>query len=1607
MSTPDSLAASPSAAVHSNAFNFLSFVDAGVDPRTGFYTFSIALPNVMANALTGPALPMSLAFNPLQTDDRGVGIGWSLRVSQYDRVAKQLRLSTGETYRAVDTGPRIVVEDQKLRNFRVDKIDGDLLVVYKSGVAERLSNAGTHDVYLPSTIHSPEGRALSLRYTMFRGHRLLSEVSDDSRRLLALERTATQAAITLRPDAPDAATFTLVLRNDRVAEIRLPVDNRASWRLQYETAGDLTLISQVESPTGGVETVRYQAQGHELPAGAPLRYLPYAIEHVRMPRAEQPPLRSLYRYTPNNFMGRGAPGLVWKDGEDNLYKVLDDYRYGSDETHVTGEGDATEAVRVIRRTFNRFHLLVSEETNQRGHVALQRTEYDEKPGRPFSEQSPQCQLPLRATKSWYLSAAPGTTREEIVTTRFDDWGNLLERVDATGTVEQYDYYPAEGDTGCPADPLGFRRFVRTKRVTPAPSPVAAPTREIRHTYVALPSLRPNGPPHVVVADEVLSEHREDESRELQRIARTWFDTPADAMLHGRIATETKTLDGRATATSYAYALQNDTLRTTTTVTGFDGTSRTSNAWRALATGQDVRVEDESGVTLRYAYDALGRVLAETTAPGTEYEATRRHAYGLAATADDPVYASVTDALGVTTRTTYDGLNRVVRTETADVDHAGEPMRTTYRARYDALGQLVEETQTDWLDGEPLALVSRHRHDDWGERDSTTRPDGVDAYRVHDPIRRTETEWLADGAGARTGRTVTTRNAFDKPVSIERFDTRDAPAGKTVNEYDGLGRCVRRTDAAGNVSTFAYDAFGRLTRNVLADGAAIEHAYAAHDSEALPIRIGVADGSGSGSRTIVAGEQSFDGLGRLARRAAGGRVRTFAYAGGHPQPDHETTPSGASIRYAYAPSLTRQPIRRSVADLDDDYTYHPVHAQLVRARSAATDDEYALDYLPSGQLRHEQWREDGAAHQASHAASLEGRLLRYTDRFGDTQTNSYDAAGRLERVQGGALDASLQYDTFGRLRQCTTRDTNAGRALTVTLAYDDFGRETERRIEQDGAPPVVLAQTHTPADKLARRTLSAGGAIVRDETCEYDARGRLVAYQCAGTRPPHDPYGRAIASQYYAFDCVDNIVSLTTEFGDGSRNVARFSHDNAADPTQLTRVTHSHADYPPTLELRYDADGNLVDDGSRTYQYDPLGRLTRIADAVRSVSAQYGYDALDRLVAIRGADGVAMRRTYRDARIVSELRDGDRIGYLRADERLLAHRRDGTQAQTVLYGADQQQSVLLAASGGERRDLAYTPYGYRATGTDWPGLPGFNGEPLEPLTGSYLLGNGHRLYDPVLMRFHRPDMLSPFDGGGLNAYAYCLGDPINRVDPTGQLSWQAILGIVLGAVAIALTVVSLGAGAAIAAGVVPATGMLGAIATVPSMTVSGVVSVATGVAGLAEGATTIAAAALSERDEQASGILGWVSLGLGVASAANGVAGAASKVAGASKGVVSTTARNLAVARTAIDVTARAQGVAGQFVSTFADDVPAWASHTMMGVSLALTAAGWGGLAREAALARSTGFHALADAPQADASGGRPERYRSLAEGPTGATDGRSSVAAASESVRQPTLRAPR
>ncbi|WP_110972467.1 RHS repeat-associated core domain-containing protein [Pseudomonas huaxiensis] len=119
--------------------------------------------------------------------------------------------------------------------------------------------------------------------------------------------------------------------------------------------------------------------------------------------------------------------------------------------------------------------------------------------------------------------------------------------------------------------------------------------------------------------------------------------------------------------------------------------------------------------------------------------------------------------------------------------------------------------------------------------------------------------------------------------------------------------------------------------------------------------------------------------------------------------------------------------------------------------------------------------------------------------------------------------------------------------------------------------------------------------------------------------------------------------------------------------------------------------------------------------------------------------------------------------------------------TVLLATDRSGSVLAESTPGAINRIAYSPYGSPTANRPPQSRLGFNGEFRERPQGWYHLGNGHRVYNPVLMRFHSPDRLSPFAEGGLNPYAYCLGDPLNYVDPTGRAaSWHHIVtGVTIG------------------------------------------------------------------------------------------------------------------------------------------------------------------------------------------------------------------------------------
>ncbi|MDI2595465.1 RHS repeat-associated core domain-containing protein [Pseudomonas sp. 681] len=167
--------------------------------------------------------------------------------------------------------------------------------------------------------------------------------------------------------------------------------------------------------------------------------------------------------------------------------------------------------------------------------------------------------------------------------------------------------------------------------------------------------------------------------------------------------------------------------------------------------------------------------------------------------------------------------------------------------------------------------------------------------------------------------------------------------------------------------------------------------------------------------------------------------------------------------------------------------------------------------------------------------------------------------------------------------------------------------------------------------------------------------------------------------------------------------------------------------------------------------------------------RYQYDALDRLVSHGRLDDAGRQRFYCDNRLVTELEGDERLSIVQHADQLLAQQQcHGDGVISTLLATDQQRSVLNELQANSQRSIAYSSYGHHPRESGLSSLLGFNGQRAEPVTGHYLLGNGYRAFNPVLMRFNSPDNLSPFDKGGLNAYGYCQGDPVNRIDPTGHM-----------------------------------------------------------------------------------------------------------------------------------------------------------------------------------------------------------------------------------------------
>ena len=258
--------------------------------------------------------------------------------------------------------------------------------------------------------------------------------------------------------------------------------------------------------------------------------------------------------------------------------------------------------------------------------------------------------------------------------------------------------------------------------------------------------------------------------------------------------------------------------------------------------------------------------------------------------------------------------------------------------------------------------------------------------------------------------------------------------------------------------------------------------------------------------------------------------------------------------------------------------------------------------------------------------------------------------------------------------------------------------------------------------------------------------------------------------------------------------------------------------------------------------------------------RYRYDPLDRLIANQVDTTPSVQHFYNRERLSTRLHGDQGQSVFHYQNQLLATT-DTTSAQ--LLATNLQRSVLHTLSASGSHASGYGPYGYPCAQHAQQSLLGFNGELPDPVTGHYLLGNGYRAYNPVLMRFNSPDRLSPFGAGGINTYAYCKGDPVNRVDPSGRLPLDAILSIALGTLALANGI----------NGAVPGIGFWGALKSLKKKPIS--IAAVAKVAGTGVGVTASAVGlsrqlAASKGEGQNDNAFAWSMLVLSALGLAAGI-----------------------------------------------------------------------------------------------------------------------------------------
>jgi RHS repeat-associated protein len=774
----------------------------------------------------------------------------------------------------------------------------------------------------------------------------------------------------------------------------------------------------------------------------------------------------------------------------------------------------------------------------------------------------------------------------------------------------------------------------------------------------------------------------------------------------------------------------------------------SGRWIAFtynAAGLVSQVQDNAARTVSYAYTS-NRLTSVTNANGDVWSYTY-DANGRMSTVVDPRHNTML-------ANTYDSNGRVATQTYAD----GSSIQFAYTV--DTNGNV---TQTDVTDRN--GSVRRVQTSATGDILQDTFPLGAPEQQVMAYTRDSISHLLLSKTDALNRRTDYAYDNKGNMVSVTRL-AGTANASTTTYTYESVfNRALSATDPLGRTTTFGYDVAGNLTQVTDPLGHATAMTY---------------DASGQ----------------RLTVTNALNQTTSFAYDAG--------VISNATDSLNRTTSMVSDPMGRvtRVTDALGEQTATSYDAldrvtQVVDSLGNSVNYEYDANgnmtaYVdPKGNrnvytydaMNRLTGRQDPLLHAESYQYDPSSMVKQLTDRAGQVTGYNYDSLHRRTQIGFGATSTNptaytstigYSYDAGNRLLVAT--DSTNG---VITRSYDDLNR-----LVQEITPSGTVSYTYYTNGLRQTMTVSGQPAVAYT----YDNANRLTAiaqgslavtfgYDNAN-RPTQITLPNGIATNY-VYDAAGQISSITYVRGGTTLGNLNYAYDGAGRrttiggsfaqsnlPGAIANTSHNADNQLTqwgTATLVYDANGNLVSDGTYVYTWNARNQLVQFSQGGSTIAA-YLYDSFGRRRQ-KTVRTVTTQFLYDRGNFVQE-QDG--TGAVIANL-VTGFGLDGVYSRTRgtttwSFLVDHLGSIIAEtdAAGAIQTTYSYEPYG----NTTQIGAASDNSQryTAREQDVAELYYYRARYYAPALERFISEDPIGIDER--INIYAYVDGDPLNFVDPSG-------------------------------------------------------------------------------------------------------------------------------------------------------------------------------------------------------------------------------------------------